>query len=1220
MAEKAGELEVPVVADLSGFARELKRKVEAAAEGVQAKIEAVVDEKGLRQELERAVERAAAGVKAKVEVEVDEDQAQSNISGLLERLAKRLTIPLGTKGEVADNVVAESAKGQAVAQANPVEVPVKGQGGRLLRDVLLERLRAQAAVQKAPINIPITMRLRGVMAGLRGLAMAAILPLVQPAIAAIGSLAAGLGALSAAAAPSVGILGGIPGILAAIIQGAVGVKIAMSGVGDAFKESISIAEKQAQGLEVTEADLQKLKAAMDKLSPSAQLFVKRAVSLRDEWQSFKKAVQEPLFEPLARQIKPVAAALLPDLERGLAGTSKVVGEVVDNFGDFVRTPVFRADFRTILSGNNRLLESFGKALGDVGVAFVDIVVASQPFLRRIGQATERLGAWIRNISHAGRESGRFAAFLDRAGDTAGQLWRIIKNLGGGLFGVFRAGTEQGQKLLDKMEASLARFDQWANSPKGQKALKQWYEDAMPGFLQLVGLIGDVGKALGRMSTNENLAPMIQQLRDDVIPALENFLTTLAENMGPEVIDALSSLADALQHLAEVGGPLGTFITIIDKALLEPFGKFAEDNPEIVKALGQLLGALLAFKAAKGIFNLIGIGKLAGGIGGLLLGGKGGKHKAGGGGGGGLAASLFGGLIPAAAAMGPRIKAALAKGIGGVGGLFGKGATKGADAAARGVDKFTKAVDGSKVALGAEMVADAKKETALGGVGGAADKSGKKVGFFSRMLDGTKKALGAGVTALGTWGASATSKVGSTAAKVGRNVSGMARMVGTVAVSWAADSARAIAGMARMTAAVAAHGARQAASWVGNQAKIKAASIGTWAAAQARAVAGMARMTAVVVAEGAKQAAASARNAARIVAGWVLMGAQALIQAARMAAAWFIALGPVGWVIAAIIAIVALIIANWSKIGPFVTALWNKVWSVVSGAVSKVINWVKTNWPLLLAILTGPVGLAVMFIIRNWDKIKAKTSQIFNGIVNFLRGVLAKIVSFVASQVANMKTRFDNGVANIKRAIESLKALPGRVRAFFQQLVDAVQEKVDAAVRVATRLKDRVLGFFRSAGGWLKNAGKSVIDGLIDGITSKISEIGATMSRAADKVRAYWPFSPAKEGPLRRFPLDKAGANLVGMLTDGILAEQGQLVGAMRRITGLVAEPTRATDPMAMWKDTERRQTFTPTQAVDRGVTFQDGAIRIYNPTPEPASESAAKKLPRIAEFGLFGAT
>ena len=41
-----------------------------------------------------------------------------------------------------------------------------------------------------------------------------------------------------------------------------------------------------------------------------------------------------------------------------------------------------------------------------------------------------------------------------------------------------------------------------------------------------------------------------------------------------------------------------------------------------------------------------------------------------------------------------------------------------------------------------------------------------------------------------------------------------------------------------------------------------------------------------------------------VAAWVLLGAQSLLQAARVAAAWLIAMGPIGLVIAAVVGLMA----------------------------------------------------------------------------------------------------------------------------------------------------------------------------------------------------------------------------------------------------------------------------------------------------------------------------
>ena len=62
------------------------------------------------------------------------------------------------------------------------------------------------------------------------------------------------------------------------------------------------------------------------------------------------------------------------------------------------------------------------------------------------------------------------------------------------------------------------------------------------------------------------------------------------------------------------------------------------------------------------------------------------------------------------------------------------------------------------------------------------------------------------------------------------------------------------------------------------------------------------MAAQTVLKGAVMAGSMALTVARVVGGWALMAVQALWNAARMAAAWVIAMGPVGWIIAGVVAL------------------------------------------------------------------------------------------------------------------------------------------------------------------------------------------------------------------------------------------------------------------------------------------------------------------------------
>ena len=111
--------------------------------------------------------------------------------------------------------------------------------------------------------------------------------------------------------------------------------------------------------------------------------------------------------------------------------------------------------------------------------------------------------------------------------------------------------------------------------------------------------------------------------------------------------------------------------------------------------------------------------------------------------------------------------------------------------------------------------------------------------------------------------------------------------------------------------------------------------------------------------------------------------------------------PIGLIVMAIAALVAGIIWVATKT-TFFQDLWTSAWSTITSAASLTFDWVKTNWPLLLAIITGPIGLAVLMIVNHWDAIKGAFSAGWNVIVggassaiNWVVGGFNNLVGFVA---------------------------------------------------------------------------------------------------------------------------------------------------------------------------------------------------------------------------------
>lgn len=143
-------------------------------------------------------------------------------------------------------------------------------------------------------------------------------------------------------------------------------------------------------------------------------------------------------------------------------------------------------------------------------------------------------------------------------------------------------------------------------------------------------------------------------------------------------------------------------------------------------------------------------------------------------------------------------------------------------------------------------------------------------------------------------------------------------------------------------------------------------------------------------------------AATTVAGWIAMGFQATINAAKMAAAWLISLGPVALVIAAIAAVIGIL--AFLGVGfDDVKRVASAALGFITGAAMKAKDWLARNWPLVLAILTGPFGLAVLAIVRNWDTITA-----------FFRDLPGKITGFFAGLADTISAPFTSAFRAVKR--------------------------------------------------------------------------------------------------------------------------------------------------------------------------------------------------------------
>jgi hypothetical protein len=327
--------------------------------------------------------------------------------------------------------------------------------------------------------------------------------------------------------------------------------------------------------------------------------------------------------------------------------------------------------------------------------------------------------------------------------------------------------------------------------------------------------------------------------------------------------------------------------------------------------------------------------------------------------------------------------------------------------------------------------------------------------------------------------------------------------GRAIVAWLRMMAVGLMAYARIAAGAVASAAATAAAWVGSA----LVSIGTWVLAVVRAA---------VVA----------------VAQFALMAARAIVWAATMAASWLIAMGPIGWIIIAVAALVVLIIAYWDEIKAATIAAWNAVWGFIKQAAGFIWN-LFLNWTIY--------GL----IIKHWDSIRAGTITAWNAVVSFVRGIPGKLISFFLNWT-----------------------LPGLIIKHWSAIKSGTISKATEMIDWVRGIPSRITGALGDLGSLLRNAGVRLIQGFIDGISSKIGSVKDTLGGLTSSLTS-WKGPPAVDARI----LTPAGKSLIAGFQSGITLQTPALRDQLQGLTGDLPGMSGASAPAGV-----RRAAGTGSQA------------------------------------------
>lgn len=219
--------------------------------------------------------------------------------------------------------------------------------------------------------------------------------------------------------------------------------------------------------------------------------------------------------------------------------------------------------------------------------------------------------------------------------------------------------------------------------------------------------------------------------------------------------------------------------------------------------------------------------------------------------------------------------------------------------------------------------------------------------------------------------------------------------------------------------------------------------------------------------------------------WTAVTAIATLVTTGFSIALGVLMSPIVLIVAGIALLIVGIVAlvkNWDKVKEVAITVWDKikeVWKTVgewinTEVVIPVINfftglwdWIKKWGGWILLAVTAPFALAVIAVIKNWDTIKEKASQLWDGIKSIFGGVADWF-----------REKFNNAVTKIK---EVFNAIPG----FFGGMWGQIKDKFST---IGSAIGDAIGGAFKTVINAILGFAESKLNGFINLINGAIRTV------------------------------------------------------------------------------------------------------------------------------------
>lgn len=386
---------------------------------------------------------------------------------------------------------------------------------------------------------------------------------------------------------------------------------------------------------------------------------------------------------------------------------------------------------------------------------------------------------------------------------------------------------------------------------------------------------------------------------------------------------------------------------------------------------------------------------------------------------------------------------------------------------------------------------------------------------------------------------------------------------------------------------------------------------------------------------------------------------------------------IGWVVAGIATVVALIITHWTTVKTATIAAWNAIVAFVTSIPSRIgaaltslgstiATAASTAWNWLLTTAQTAVMSVVTFLAQLPMKVAYALGFLAGMIAtaataawNFLWNTLPAAVAAVGTWLASLPGQVAGWLASLASTVSSaastawqwlvthaqtfgnqalafIQSIPGKVGGFLAALpgivssaastawnafLSTTQSVAQSALSFIQSIPEKIKGFFAGAGSWLVAAGRAIIDGLIAGLKAAAGAVMSFISNLAGQIKAGFNAAIHVNSPSKDFiksALSIGEGLVVGLkqATPEVLRNVASMGAAVVRAASNFATPTIGIGVGSLAGNKPLAGLAAKAGQLPDSVG-KTTTINIHNPQPERSSDSINRAARVNALMGAF---